>query len=467
MAAETANLDPGERAKRGKAARERVPRSSLGDHVPGPDRPDPIELLESQAANRVPELVPIRYGRMVASPFSFYRGADLIMATDVGARPHTDLLTQLCGDAHLSNFGLFASPERRLVFDLNDFDETLPGPFEWDVKRLAASLTVAARESAISQADRRDIVAAAANEYRTAIRGFAEMRTLDVWYARADVDDLVLTLQGDIDPKGMKALNKVVAKTRSRDSVQAFSKFARDEGGEPRIVSDPPLIVPIAELLPDADEARLRDQLGDLLKNYSRSLPSDRRHLLQRYHVVDIARKVVGVGSVGTRAWIMLLLGRDGSDPLFLQAKEAQPSVLDGLAGRSGYANQGERVVAGQRLMQAASDIFLGWDRVHGVDGATRDFYVRQLRDWKGAADPTSMTPANLNKYGRICAWTLARAHARAGDPIAIGSYLGRSEMFDLAIARFGEAYADQNERDHEALVRAVKDGRLAAEPDL
>jgi hypothetical protein len=402
---------------------------------------------------------------MMVSPFSFYRGAALVMATDLGSTPNTGLRTQLCGDAHLSNFGLFASPERRLVFDLNDFDETLPGPFEWDVKRLAASLTVAARENGFSESDRREIVAATAKEYRTAMRSFAEMSTLEVWYAHLDVDDLLPTLQ--VGRKGRKVVSKTLAKTRSRDSAQAFAKFARDEDGGPRIVSDPPLIVPIAELLPEADEARLSAMLRDLLKKYSRSLPSDRRHLLQRFHVVDIARKVVGVGSVGTRAWIMLLLGRDGSDPLFLQAKEAQPSVLEGAAGRSGYANQGERVVAGQRLMQAVSDIFLGWDRVEGLDGATRDFYVRQLRDWKGSAEPATMKPKGMSEYGRVCGWTLARAHARAGDAIAIGSYLGRGDTFDQAMATFGEAYADQNEHDHELLVRAVKDGRLAAERDL
>ncbi|MGW1956446.1 DUF2252 domain-containing protein [Streptomyces sp. NPDC001920] len=460
-------LSPTERAQIGKEARERVPRSHHALFEPGRKRPDPVGIIERQSAARVPELVPVRYGRMLESPFRFYRGAAAIMASDLGAGPHTGLYAQLCGDAHLLNFRLLASPERHLVFDLNDFDETLPGPFEWDVKRLAASLVIAGRANGFPVKDSEDVVRAAVAAYRERMREFAGMRTLDVWYARDDFDRIAELLPEPPGGKDERRAARAAAKARSRTGLQAAGKLTRVVDGRHRIISDPPLITPVAELLPGARGEELSRTLRDLVADYRHSLSSERRHLLSRFRVADMARKVVGVGSVGTRCWIVLLLGRDDEDPLLLQAKEAGESVLAPHCGPSGYDNQGERVVAGQRLMQAAADIFLGWERVTGLDGRERDFYVRQLRDWKGIARPETMDAGTLALFARLCGASLARAHARSGDPIAIAAYLGRGDSFDRALVEFAGAYADQNEHDHHALADAVATGRVTARTDL
>ncbi|OII65724.1 MULTISPECIES: DUF2252 domain-containing protein [unclassified Streptomyces] len=459
----SAPLSPAERAALGKAARARLPRSAHAAFEPGGRRRDPIGIIERQSAARVPELVPVRYGRMLESPFRFYRGAAAVMAADLGAAPHTGLTVQLCGDAHLLNFRLLASPERHLVFDINDFDETLPGPFEWDVKRLAASLVIAGRANGFTEAECDDAVRACVRSYRDRTRAFAGMRTLDVWYARDDVDQVEAMLSHRLDKDVRRRVSRASAKARGRTSLEAAGKLTRMVDGVPRIVSDPPLITPLDELLGGVERDALEERLRTLVTGYGRSLSSERRHLLGRFHVVDMARKVVGVGSVGTRCWIVLLLGRDHGDPLLLQAKEAGESVLAASCGPSPYVNQGERVVAGQRLMQAAGDIFLGWQRVTGIDGRGRDFYVRQLWDWKGIARPETMDPATLALFGRLCGATLARAHARSGDPVAVGAYLGRGDRFDRALVEFARAYADQNARDHQTLADAVADGRLSA----
>jgi uncharacterized protein (DUF2252 family) len=462
-------LTPAERAARGKAARAKVPRAGHEVFERPAGSPDPISLLERQAASRVPELVPVRYGRMLVSPFTFFRGAALPMATDLATTPSSGLIVQACGDAHLSNFGIYASPERRLVFDVNDFDETLPAPWEWDVKRLAASLEVAARGNGFAGKQRRDIVTAAVAGYRTAMRRFAGMPNLDVWYARAEVDEFMARFGQMLNARQLKVVEKGMAKARSRDSLQAFDKLCRVTGGRPRIVADPPLLVPMTDLVPEQlDATGLEQQIDPMIAKYRRSLEMDRRYLLEQFEFADMARKVVGVGSVGTRCWITLMLGRDESDPLFLQIKEAERSVLSAHAGASKYTNQGQRVVAGQRLMQASSDIFLGWVRTgEGLDGQARDFYVRQLRDWKFSLDIDAMVPEGLRTYGELCGWTLARAHARSGDRIAIASYLGGSDVFDKAIAVFSAAYADQTERDHAALADAAASGRIKAERDI
>ncbi|HET7246396.1 MAG TPA: DUF2252 domain-containing protein [Streptosporangiaceae bacterium] len=462
-------LTTAERAARGKAARAAVPRSSHAVFELAPDRPDPVALLEEQAVTRVPELVPIRWGRMLVSPFTYYRGAALPMASDLATTPVSGLPVQACGDAHLSNFGIFGSAERRLVFDVNDFDETLPGPWEWDVKRLAASLEVAARDNGFAAKQRRDIVLAAVASYRLAMRGFAAMTNLEVWYARTDVEQLRADLDSQMTMSQRKRFDEGVAKARTRDSMRAVAKLTRVVDGRPQIISDPPLLVPATEMLPnEEDRTAFIAQLGSLIAQYRRTLETDRRYLLEQFEPCDLARKVVGVGSVGTRCWIMLFLGRDTGDPLFLQVKEAEKSVLSRFVGASKYTNQGQRVVAGQRLMQAASDIFLGWQRTQaGLDGKTRDFYVRQLRDWKFSLDIAVMVPAGMRAYGEVCGWTLARAHARSGDRIAIAAYLGTSDVFDRAIADFASAYADQNERDYEALADAAKSGRITAEHGL
>lgn len=462
------HLTTAERAARGRAARAHVPRSTHAELAPGPRRPDPVALLESQAATRVPELVPIRYGRMLVSPFTFYRGAALVMAADLASAPDSDLRVQLCGDAHLSNFGVFGSPERQLMFDINDFDETLPGPFEWDVKRLAASLEVAGRDRGFSDAERETVTLACVETYRTAMAQFAGMANLEVFYARFDVEQVVARYQATMPRKVIRRAEKNIAKARTRDSMQALARLTHEVDGEPRITADPPLIVPIRDVLPEDTAAEFSEWIRARLRDYRRTLETDRRRLLERYRFVDLARKVVGVGSVGTRAWIALMLGRDERDPLFLQLKEAQPSVLEPYAGRSEYRNAGHRVVSGQRLMQAASDIFLGWIRVKdGPDGGERDFYVRQLRDWKGSADIEAMIPESMRIYAGMCGWTLARAHARSGDPVAISAYLGKGDSFDRAIAAFASAYAEQNERDYDALRAAVADGRLTAQEGL
>ncbi len=415
----------------------------------------------------MPELVPIRYGRMMVSPFTFYRGAALIMASDLAATPRSGLTAQICGDAHLSNFGVFASPERQLMFDINDFDETLPGPWEWDVKRLAASFEIAGRDRGFGRADRREIVVAGVDEYRTRMRQAAAARNLDVWYAHIEIEQLLKLTKGRGTAKQRAKAKANIAKARTRDSMQAFSKLTHEVDGRRRIIADPPLITPIEDLVSGAGGETLEAELRALIRSYRRTLETDRRVLLEDFEYVHAARKVVGVGSVGTRAWILLLQGRDEQDPLFLQAKEAQESVLERFVGKSQYRNCGQRVVAGQRLMQAASDIFLGWQRLTGVDGQIRDFYVRQLRDWKGSADVDNMAANAMSVYARVCGATLARAHARSGDRIAIASYLGTGDTFDQAIADFATAYADQNERDYQALVDAVDSGRLIAETGL
>jgi uncharacterized protein (DUF2252 family) len=462
-------LTPEASAAKGKAARTAAPRSSHAAFHPGADRPDPVALLEEQAKTRVPELVPVRWGRMLVSPFTYYRGAALPMASDLARTPISGLAVQACGDAHLSNFGIFGSPERRLVFDVNDFDETLPGPWEWDVKRLAASLEVAGRDNGFTGKQRRDIVLAAVARYRLAMRTFAGMTHLEVWYTRADVEQARAELDAQLTARQRKTFDKGVAQARTRDSMQAVAKLTRVVDGRPRIRSDPPLLVPAAELIPDdADRGAFVAQLTGLIAGYRRTLETDRRYLLEQFEFCDMARKVVGVGSVGTRCWVVLMLGRDSGDPLFLQVKEAERSVLSRFVGASKHANQGQRVVAGQRLMQASSDIFLGWQRTEaGLDGRARDFYVRQLRDWKFSLDIPSMRPAGMRGYGELCGWTLARAHARSGDRIAIASYLGGSDVFDKAIAQFAVAYADQNERDYQALQDAAATGRITPEHGL
>jgi uncharacterized protein (DUF2252 family) len=462
-------LTRAERAALGTTARAEVPRESHALFYPPPDRADPVALLEEQAKTRVPELVPVRWGRMMVSPFTYYRGAALPMASDLATTPVSGLAVQACGDAHLSNFGVFGSAEHRLVFDVNDFDETLPGPWEWDVKRLAASVEVAARANQYSDKDRQKIVMATVASYRQAMRDFAGKTNLEVWYAHADVDQLVVELQSRMDARQRKLLEKNLSKARTRDSLEEVSKLTRLVDGQRRLISDPPLLVPVDELLPkkadrDATVAQLKDQVA----RYRLTLQTDRRHLLEQFEFVDIARKVVGVGSVGTRCWVVLMLGGQDSDPLFLQVKEAEESVLSRFVGTSKYTNEGERVVAGQRLMQASSDIFLGWQRAAGkLDGKQFDYYVRQLRDWKFSLDTATMVPRGMRLYGELCGWTLARAHARTGDRVAIAAYLGGSDVFDRAIGQFAIAYADQNERDHKALVDAVSSGRITAEREM
>ena len=458
-------LTPTERAGRGKAARSAVPRDSHAVYGPPADRPDPVGLLERQAATRLPDLVPVRYGRMLASPFSYFRGAALSMTADLAATPVSGLAVQACGDAHLSNFGVYASPERALVFDLNDFDETLPGPWEWDVKRLAASLEVAGRGNGYRSGARRKVVTAAIGRYREAMRVFADQGNVAVWSARAEIGALREQFGSQLAAHEQQQADRAVAKARTRDSLQALAKLTQQVDGRPRIVADPPLLVPLSDLVANsADQAKLETELRGLIGSYRRTLETDRRYLLEQFEFADMARKVVGVGSVGTRCWIVLMLGRDASDPLFLQVKEAERSVLEDFAGASEYANHGQRVVAGQRLMQAASDIFLGWQRNQvDPDGRPHDFYVRQLRDGKFSADIETMTPAGMRAYAELCGWTLARAHARSGDRIAIAAYLGQSAVFDQAIAEFAAAYADQNERDHQALAAAVASGRVTA----
>jgi uncharacterized protein (DUF2252 family) len=402
---------------------------------------------------------------MLVSPFTFYRGSALIMASDLANTPHSGLTVQCCGDAHLSNFGVFASPERRLVFDLNDFDETLPGPWEWDVKRLAASMLIAARDNGYSVKDQDQIVLDTVEGYRNAMSSFAGMRNLEVWYAHLDVETAQRELGPQLTPKMVKRTDRALAKARTKDSMSAFSKLTHVVDGEARIVAEPPLIVPLEELAEGNAREELLEWLSGLVDSYCGTLEHDRGVLLRQFHMTDFARKVVGVGSVGTRAWIALLMGRDGGDPLFLQLKEAQASVLEKFAGPSEFERHGERVVAGQRLMQATSDIFLGWVHVAaGLDGQARDFYGRQLKDWKGSAEIDRMVPRGMAQYGRLCGWTLARAHARSGDRIAIAAYLGKGNTFDRAIVEFSHAYAEQNERDYQALVAAVKSGRIVAE---
>ncbi|MDQ0813722.1 uncharacterized protein (DUF2252 family) [Streptomyces sp. B3I7] len=458
----TTSLPPAERAAYGREARERASRSCHGWYEAGQQRGDPIGLLERQSAERVPALLPIRYGRMLESPFRFYRGAAAIMAADLAPLPSSGLQVQLCGDAHPLNFRLLASPERRLVFDINDFDETLPGPFEWDVKRLAAGFVIAARANGFSPEEQNHTVRACTRAYRERMREFAGLPTLDIWYAQDDADHVRQLLATEAAGKAEHRLETAAAKARTRTHMRAFAKLTRVTAEGRRITPDPPLITPL-DLLTDPAESGREEELRSVVRGYARSLSPERRHLLRHYRLVDMARKVVGVGSVGTRCWVLLLLGRDDDDPLLLQAKEASESVPAAHTGGERYDNQGRRVVTGQRLIQSAGDIFLGWTRVTGLDGKGRDFYVRQLWDWKGVARPETMGPGLLSLFARLCGACLARAHARSGDPVALAAYLGGSDRFDRALTEFARSYADQNERDHEALRAACRSGRITA----
>jgi len=455
-------LTADERRALGRRARKATPREAHASFDVLAER-DPVTLLEQQAVSRVPELVPVRYGRMLSSPFAFFRGGALVMAQDLSTAPRSGISVQACGDAHLANFGVFGTPERRLIFDVNDFDETLPGPWEWDVKRLCASLVIAGRHRGFTDKQSRAAAVSAASTYRKAMRDFATMATLEVWYASLDIERVVADLGAQMKPSSRSRTEATLAKARTRDSHQALAKLTSIVDGEPRIISDPPLIVPIEELLTEVDGDRLTEEISKTMARYRASLPSDRRKLLEQFRIVQIARKVVGVGSVGTMAWILLLLGYNG-DPLFLQAKEAEASVMERFVGASTYSNHGQRVVAGQRLMQASSDIFLGWDRTDAIDGHERDFYFRQLRDWKGSVDLEKINARGLFQYGAVCGWTLARGHARSGDRMQIAAYLGKGDVFDQAIADFSCAYADQNDRDFEMFQQAVKEGRVVAQ---
>ena len=459
---ETRRKSAFERAQRGKTARDEVP---FADHAvwnPPSHRLEPLSLLEEQATSRLAELVPIRYGRMLVSPFSYFRGAALPMAADLATTPVSGIEVQLCGDAHMSNFGVFGSPERHLIFDVNDFDETAPGPWEWDLKRLVASLEIAGRENGYTVRDRVRIVRHAARSYRETMRELASVPMMSVWYAHLNVEEILPRFSALLDPKKTPNVWKAITKARAHDSHQAFDKLCFEQDGETKIVHDPPLIVPVEHFIGGVDPSVAAEALKQIMHAYSASLEPDLRHLLAQHEYVHMARKVVGVGSVGTDAWIALFLSLGDESPLFLQVKEAQASVLERFTGESAFSNHGERVVRGQRLMQAASDIFLGW-LTFAWDGSKRDYYFRQLRDWKGSVDVDGMTPAGMDVWGRMCGWTLARAHARTGDRIAIASYLGKSERFDLAVTEFATRYADQNQRDYDALVAAVASGRVVA----
>jgi uncharacterized protein (DUF2252 family) len=447
----------------GRAARAKVPRSSHAGWQPAAGRRDPVDILEAQDATRQPDLVPLRHERMLVSPFTFYRGAAAVMAADLAGTPTSGIQVQCCGDAHLANFGGFESPERTMVFDINDFDETLPGPWEWDVKRLAASLVVAARERGFDDAIARQTVSTSTMTYRIAMREFAAQRNLEVWYACLDLEGFTSRWGAGVSKADMTRLLTRVRKARSKDSLKAFAKLTEVVDGTVRIRNDPPLVERFEAFLPAGEAVDFDHRARQWLETYSRSLPPDRRHVLSGYRIVDFARKVVGVGSVGTRCWVALLLGRDGDDPLFLQVKEAEASVLAPYAGKSKYVNQGQRVVVGQRLMQAASDIFLGWERAEGMGGITRDFYVRQMWDGKMSVDLTTVDAAMLPIYGQMCSWTLARAHARSGDRIAIAAYLGSGDTFDRAIVEFALAYADQNVKDFDAASAARRAGQLTS----
>jgi uncharacterized protein (DUF2252 family) len=485
-ASKVTHMSLDERQAEGKQASDRTPPSSHSGWQPAADRPDPVALLEEQDLTREQDLVPVRHGRMMVSPFTFYRGGAKIMAADLKDTPVAGLNAQLCGDAHLSNFGLFASPERRLLFDLNDFDETLPGPFEWDVKRMAASFMIAARNNGFSKAEARAATQASVTAYREAMADFAKMPTMDIWYSHLDEDELRASLrsalagrkkevkgakgkkgkkdgeQEKLAKRAQKVADQTTAKAHTRDSLSALSKLGELAGGQYQIVSQPPVIIPARDLAatyglsPDEVMPVIRDQF----RAYRATLQADRRHLLEQFEIVDAARKVVGVGSVGTRAFIVLLLGRDAQDPLFLQIKEATASVLEAHLPKSRFRQHGQRVVEGQRMMQAASDIYLGWTK--GLD-VNRHFYWRQLRDMKGSVVVETLLPLGLTFYAGICGWTMARAHARSGDPVAIATYLGASNAFDKSITDFSQRYADQNEQDYEAFVKAVQSGRLQA----
>ena len=459
-----ATLESSESAERGRAARKDVPRSDHGDWAPAPDRPDPVALLDHQAATRVQELVPIRYGRMLVSPFTFYRGAAAVMAADLARTSDSGIVVQACGDAHISNFGAFAAPDRRLIFSPNDFDETLPGPWEWDVKRMAASVEIAGRDIALPAQRRRRIVTDCVKEYRLAMRAFARESHLNVWYDRLNASELIARFGGRLGPKGRLLFSRPFAKARRKTSLRALEKLTERVDGELRFRSAPPLLVPFRELYEGSEARKENAFIYELLEQYAASLAPDRRHLFATYRFVDMARKVVGVGSVGTRAWVFLFVDRASRDPLILQAKEAQASVMEPYLGASEFANHGERVVRGQRISVVASDIFLSWQRSRGLDGAEHDFYVRQLWDWKASADLSTMSESGLHAYTRACGWSLARMHARSGDRLAVAAYLGAGPSFDRALAQFSAAYADQNERDYDRLAQAVSAGEVQAE---
>ncbi|HEY7916668.1 MAG TPA: DUF2252 domain-containing protein [Acidimicrobiales bacterium] len=454
---------PAERSSFGRRIRGRVPRAGHGEWEPPRARTDPLEILALQATTRIPELVPIRYGRMAASAFAFFRGAAAVMAADLAHMEQTGLEVQLCGDAHLSNFGGFASPERDLIFDVNDFDETVPGPFEWDLKRLAASLEIASRSRHLDQGVRSSIVAQGACSYRAAMREFATMRDLEIWYSRLDTATIAARWGAQAGHKVAETFQRRVTKAQSKDHLAALGKLTSQVDGELRFVHNPPLMVPADDVFTDVYSKQTVGNLYDAMSEYRHTLSGDRQRLLDKYEFVDLARKVVGVGSVGTRCWVALFVGRDLADPLFLQVKEAESAVGEPFLGTSEFSHHGQRVVEGQRLMQGASDIFLGWDRFLGEDGVARDFYVRQLWDWKASFDVEQVTPEVFGIYAQMCGWTLARAHARSGDAIAMSSYLGRGDRFDQAMCRFASSYADQNERDFAALGRAIAAGQVYA----
>jgi uncharacterized protein (DUF2252 family) len=459
-----ARLESGESAERGREVRVTIPRSVHGEWTPAADRPDPVAVLQAQAATRLPELVPIRYGRMLVSPFTFYRGAAAVMAADLVSTPDSGIVVQACGDAHISNFGAFAVPDRRLIFGPNDFDETLPGPWEWDLKRMAASAEIAGRDIGLSADQRERIVTACVREYREGMRAFASESHLDVWYDRLTASELVERFGGKLGAKGRIQFAKPFAKARRKTSLRAVEKLTEKVDGELRFRSVSPLLVPFRDLFKPAEAGDESNYIQYLLDQYAAGLEPDRQYLFSTYRFLDMARKVVGVGSVGTRAWIFLLVGRDGQDPLVLQAKEAQPSVLEAHLGASEFENHGERVVRGQRISNVANDIFLSWQRNKAMDGREHDFYVRQLWDWKASVDLSTMRTSGLIAYTRACGWSLARAHARSGDRLAIAGYLGKAPRFEEAIARFSSAYADQNELDYQRLAEAVEAGDVPAE---
>lgn len=458
--------------ERGKSVRETVPRTSHAAFEPLDHRRDPVVIITADDAARVPELVPIRYGRMLTSSFAFYRGAAGLMAHDLAQAANTGLQAQLCGDAHLSNFGLFAAPDRRLVFDANDFDETLPGPFEWDVKRLVASLAIAARSIGADESQAREIAQASAQAYRLRMRELADMGHLQLWYTRMEIDSARELLNAQNEKATLKRLDKTAAKAQTRDSLRELNKLTEVVDGRRRIIADPPLITPIEDVVADfhhgaVDPTQIHLQMQAWLDDYASRLETDRRHLLEQYELVHMARKVVGVGSVGTRAWILLMIGRDDTDPLFLQVKEAGQSVLEPYLGKSEFEFPGQRVIAGQRLMQAATDVLIGWLNAVGADDVPRHFYVRQLKDWKGSAKIETMSPPLLKMYGELCARALARGHARSGDRFAISAYLGKSDKFDVAISQFAVHYAEQNERDYARLMQAVDDSLIEVRSGL
>ncbi len=453
--------------RRGKDGRGPAPRSSQGVWAPAAGRLDPIDILMAQAASRVQELVPLRNGRMLASPFTFYRGSAAIMAADLAHTPTSGIRVQLCGDAHLSNFGGYASPDRQLVFDLNDFDETLPGPWEWDVKRLMASLAIAGRDRGFSDRERALAVRSASAAYRRTMHEMAAMSQLEVWYSRLTADDVRRRWGDSAGRKGLRQLDRQIAKAMTKHSARAAAKLTGTVGGQQRFLSDPPLITPVSELLDEHEVVAFDGLVEQALKGYRSSLTGSHRHLIEQFTYADAARKVVGVGSVGTRAWVVLMLGVVDDEPLVLQLKEAGRSVLEVAAGTSIFEKQGQRVVTGQQMMQASSDIFLGWTRTSAAGSVSRDFYIRQLWDWKLSADIGGHDPSTMAIYGQMCGWVLARAHARAGDRVAIAAYLGRNDAFDVAMGEFAEAYADQNERDYERFVEGARTQRFEVALEL